>query len=214
MPHKDQSYMLATVDPALLDRVGFPAREAGRRTRPRPRQPAAGLAVAEPRREPGGVLPRRRRLPGVPRAAGPRRRARRRSSTRAATSSVATTAIWRYTPGQRRGIGSQRRSRCMRSAPTVPPTRSSSGRMHRSATRNQSTSAAALYLAVERADVKLRYRSEPVPARVERTAGGFTLAARPARARRRPRPGRRSLRRRCDRRSGRDRRRERVGSPR
>ena len=33
-----------------------------------------------------------------------------------------------------------------------------------------------LYLPVERAEAKLRYRSEAVPARVERTAGGFALA--------------------------------------
>ena len=32
-----------------------------------------------------------------------------------------------------------------------------------------------LYLPVERADVKLRYRSDPVPALVERTTGGFSL---------------------------------------
>jgi tRNA-specific 2-thiouridylase len=32
-----------------------------------------------------------------------------------------------------------------------------------------------LYLPVERADVKLRYRSEPLPARVEPTARGFRL---------------------------------------
>ncbi len=66
-PAKDQSYMLATVDPALLDRIGFPARgrDQGRG--------AGGSGVGRsrgraPTREPGGVLPGGRRLPPLPRA--------------------------------------------------------------------------------------------------------------------------------------------------
>ena len=82
---KDQSYMLSTLDPALLAAHPLSARRAdeggdagrGRACRPRGGQEA---------REPGGVLPRRRRLPGVSRAAGarpPRRRDRRRGRPRA-----------------------------------------------------------------------------------------------------------------------------------
>ena len=58
---KDQSYMLAPFDPAVLDRVEFPL---GGQTKAQTRAEAAasGLEVAE-RREPGGVLPRRRLSP-------------------------------------------------------------------------------------------------------------------------------------------------------
>ena len=55
-------------------------------------------------REPGGVLPRRRRLPLVPRTAWSRplgRRDRRRNGRELGRHD----GVWRYTPGQRRGIG-------------------------------------------------------------------------------------------------------------
>ena len=54
-----------------------PARRAdeGARRAPKPRPP---VSPPPPRREPGGVLPRRRRLPRLPRAPRPRRHARRR----------------------------------------------------------------------------------------------------------------------------------------
>ena len=45
-PAKDQSYMLATVDPALLDRVAFPLGDQGK-SETRAQAAAAGLAVAE-----------------------------------------------------------------------------------------------------------------------------------------------------------------------
>src|SRR5262249_13077296 len=45
-PAKDQSYMLATVDPDLLDRVGFPLGGQGKQAT-RQEAAAAGLAVAE-----------------------------------------------------------------------------------------------------------------------------------------------------------------------
>ena len=78
--HKDQSYMLARLAPRHLPHIRFPL---GTQTKDETRAEAAaaGLAAAQPRREPGGVLPRRRRLSLVPRparAAGGRRRDRRR----------------------------------------------------------------------------------------------------------------------------------------
>ena len=126
-PAKDQSYMLATVDPALLDRVAFPLGTQGKQ---RTRAEAAGRGPRRrrARREPGGVLPRRRRLSRVPRAAGSRPAGRARSSTNGASSSVATTASGATPRVSGAGSGSRPRSRCMRCAPTPPPTRSSSGR--------------------------------------------------------------------------------------
>ena len=81
---KDQSYMLAEVDPGVLGRLWFPL---GGQTKAetRAQAEAAGLAAAGRRREPGGVLPRRRRLPALPRAqraGAPAGAGRRRDRTR------------------------------------------------------------------------------------------------------------------------------------
>ena len=93
--------------PALLDRVRVPARradEGGDARRGRPRRARRGGAAGEP----GGVLPRRRRLPRVPRAPGARAERRRRSSTRAAASSAGTTATGASRPASGAGSGSPR----------------------------------------------------------------------------------------------------------
>ena len=74
-PAKDQSYMLATVDPGLLDRVAFPLGAQGKRSDAR-RGGRRRSRSRRARREPGGVLPGRRRLPHVPRATGTRPRVR------------------------------------------------------------------------------------------------------------------------------------------
>ena len=77
-PRKDQSYMLATRRPAALGRLWFPlGGQTKEQTRARGRRPPASPPRRQ-RREPGGVLPRRRRLPRVPRAARARRRHRAR----------------------------------------------------------------------------------------------------------------------------------------
>ena len=103
-PRKDQSYMLAArrrggarprLVPARRADEGADARRGrGRRARRR----AAS-------REPGGVLPRRRRLPRLPRPPRPAAGARAPSSTRPAASSARHDGFWRFTPGQRRGLG-------------------------------------------------------------------------------------------------------------
>jgi tRNA-specific 2-thiouridylase len=81
---------------------------------------------------------------------------------------------WRFTPGQRRGLGIAApeplyalRVDAAANAVVVGPRRSlASSRVD---VRGQ------LYLPVERAEAKLRYRSPAVPARVTATAGGFAL---------------------------------------
>ena len=102
--HKDQSYMLARLAPRHLSAHPLPARGAdqGRDPRRGRRRGACGGASC---REPGGVLPRGRRLP-------------RRSSTARACPPRAGAIVdeagerlgehggyWRFTPGQRRGLG-------------------------------------------------------------------------------------------------------------
>ena len=88
--------------PALLERSGSPS-ESRARTR-RARRPRRRACRRRSAREPGGVFPRRRRLPRLPRAArapGARRRRRRRGRARAR----AHDGFWRFTAGQRRGLG-------------------------------------------------------------------------------------------------------------
>ena len=171
-PDKDQSYMLAGLDPALLERVWFPL---GDQTKDDTRAEAAQAGLAAARRPEsqeacflGGddyraFLERR----GVKGAEGP----------------VVDTSgkvlgrhdgHWRFTPGQRRGLG-------VASAEPLYALRTIAGTNTvvagpREALACRSLSARGmLHLPVERADAKLRYRSPSVPARVEATSAGFRL---------------------------------------
>ena len=75
------------------------------KTETRAEAAAAGLAAARPRREPGGVLPRGRRLPRRSSTGRGCRQQPARSSTRPAARSATHDGYWRFTPGQRRGLG-------------------------------------------------------------------------------------------------------------
>ena len=172
-PVKDQSYMLATVEPRLLERVAFPLgqRHQGRRSRGGRGRRARRSA---PRREPGGVLPCRRRLPRVPRAPGGAPRRRARSSTRRGAVIGRHDGVWRFTPGQRRGLRLTAneplfalRSDAATNTLVVGPRASLASLRVEARGR--------LYVAVERAEAKLRYRSAAVGARVLPTEGGFAL---------------------------------------
>ena len=66
---KDQSYMLARLDPRVLDRISFPL--GGQSKEETRRRPSAQVSQRPADGEPGGVLPRRRRLSRVPFAPGP-----------------------------------------------------------------------------------------------------------------------------------------------
>ncbi len=110
---KDQSYMLAAVDPALLERVRFPL---GEQTKEETRAEAVCCRARgrAPRREPGGVLPRWRRLPRLPRAPGAPGDAGRDRRPRRRDARARTTGYWRFTPGQRRGLAPRRRAAALR----------------------------------------------------------------------------------------------------
>jgi tRNA-specific 2-thiouridylase len=171
-PAKDQSYMLATVDPALLDRVAFPL---GTTTKAevRAEAAAAGLAAAtRPESQEacflaGGDYRAFLARQGVADAPGP-----------VVDPSGATVGrhdgLWRYTPGQRRGIGvtSPEPLYALRvdvdaNALVVGP------RRLLGTTRVEARGR--LYLDVDDVEAKLRYRSAPVGARVSATADGFSL---------------------------------------
>jgi tRNA-specific 2-thiouridylase len=171
-PAKDQSYMLATVDPALLEHVGFPLGDA---TKADVRREAAdaGLGVARrPESQEACFL-----------AGGDYRAFLERHGIASRPGAIVDVTgdvlgrhdgLWRFTPGQRRGIGvaSAEPLYAIRSDPAtntlvVGPRRALSVRSVIAAGR--------LYVPVTRAEVKLRYRSTPVQATVELIDGGFAL---------------------------------------
>jgi tRNA-uridine 2-sulfurtransferase len=169
---KDQSYMLARLDPEELDRVVFPL---GEQTKAETRAEAqrAGLRVASRGESQEACF-----------LAGDDYRAflDRRGVASAEGSIVDEsgrelgrhTGHWRFTPGQRRGLGV--------SAPQpLYAVRSDAGTNtvvvgpHESLARTRVDVAGSLYLPVERAEVKVRHRSPAVAAGVETTEEGFRL---------------------------------------
>ena len=171
-PAKDQSYMLATVDPALLDRIAFPLGGQGKRTT-RDEAAAAGLAVAERAESQeacflaGDDYRTFLERQGLARRPGP-------IVDRDGVELGRHDGTWRYTPGQRRGIGLATpepvyalRADTRTNTLTVGP---------RSALEvREVTVRGRLYLPVERAEAKLRYRSEAVSAIVVATDDGYVL---------------------------------------
>ena len=169
---KDQSYMLATVDPALLDRVAFPLGGQGKRST-RDEAAVAGLAVAERAESQeacflaGDDYRTFLERQGLARRPGP-------IVDEQGVELGRHDGTWRYTPGQRRGIGLAApepvfalRSDTATNTLTVGP---------RSALEvRQVEVRGRLYLPIERAEAKLRYRSTAVPSLVERTSEGFRL---------------------------------------
>jgi tRNA-uridine 2-sulfurtransferase len=169
---KDQSYMLATLDPATLARLSFPL---GAQTKEETREQAqaAGLAVAGRRDSQeacflGGddyraFLARR----GLEQTPGP---IVDEDGRRVGTHE----GFWRYTPGQRRGLGvaaDQPLYALSTEAATntvVVGPRSSLGRV-RVGVRGR------LDRDTRRVQAKLRHRSPAVMASVERSARGFEL---------------------------------------
>ncbi|HEY3018118.1 MAG TPA: tRNA 2-thiouridine(34) synthase MnmA [Gaiellaceae bacterium] len=171
-PGKDQSYMLAQLDPAKLDRISFPL---GGQTKEETRAEAgrAGLAAAGRGESQEACF-----------LAGDDYRAfLERRGLAAAEGSIVDeegrelgrhSGYWRFTPGQRKGLGVSAagplyalRSDARTNRVVVGP---------RDALARTSVEATGrLYVPVEHAEAKLRYRSEPVAAHVHGTADGFRL---------------------------------------
>jgi tRNA-uridine 2-sulfurtransferase len=169
---KDQSYMLARVDPRGLDRIVFPL---GEQTKEETRKEAerAGLAVAGRSESQeacflaGGdyraFLERR----GLDRSEGPVvDETGRRLGSHA--------GYWRFTPGQRKGLGVASgaplyalRADARTNTVVVGP--------REALARTSIEATGRLYVPVERVEAKLRYRSEAVPASVEEKTDGFRL---------------------------------------
>ncbi len=169
---KDQSYMLATLDPAVLERLWFPL---GGQTKDETRAEAerAGLAVA---RRPDSqeacflagadyrdFLERQ----GLARAEGPIVDELGREVGR-------HDGYWRFTPGQRRGLGIAA-SAPLYAVRTVARDNAVVVGPRESLAVTGVTAAGRMHVPLERCRVKLRARAPLVPARVERAPGGFRL---------------------------------------
>ena len=170
---KDQSYMLAALRPRLLERLWFPLGEQTKADT-RAQAAAAGLAVAtRPESQEacflaGGDYRDFLERHGLPRAGGAIVDEDGRELGR-------HDGVWRYTVGQRRGLGvaaaeplyalgGDVRTQTL----VVGPRRSLAARRVHARGR--------LHLPIQRAEAKLRHRSAAVAARVTASVRGFELA--------------------------------------
>lgn len=169
---KDQSYMLATLDPRVLERVRFPLGDQSK-AETRAEAAAAGLAAAT----------RLESQEACFLAGGDYRSFLERQGLRRVPGPVVDMrgqelgdhdGYWRFTPGQRRGlrISAPRPLYVLRTdratnAVVVGP------REALAVTRVEVRGRR--YLQVTTAEAKFRHRSAPVPARVVPSNGGFSL---------------------------------------
>jgi tRNA-uridine 2-sulfurtransferase len=171
-PAKDQSYMLAGLDPARLERIAFPL---GTQTKDETRAEAerAGLAVARRGESQEACF-----LAGDDYRSFLERRGLDSTEGRVVDEDGQELGrhrgYWRFTPGQRKGLGVSAgeplyalRSDA-RTNTVVVGRRDALGRTDVAAKGR-------LHLPVKRVEAKLRYRSKAVPASVFETASGFRL---------------------------------------
>jgi len=171
-PAKDQSYMLARLDPDRLGRIWFPLGDQDK-AETRAEAERAGLAVAQRAESQEACF-----LAGDDYRAflGRHGLVQREGSIvdEAGRELGAHDGFWGFTPGQRKGIGvaaahplyvlgADARSNTV----VVGPREALARRRVRASGR--------LYVDVERAEAKLRYRSPAVSARVTPSARGFEL---------------------------------------
>ena len=171
-PQKDQSYMLARLDPRHLEQIWFPL---GEQTKEETRAEAerAGLAVARRAESQeacflgGGDYRDFLERHGL---AGREGRIIDEDGKTVGTHD----GFWRFTPGQRRGLG------VSTGRPTFalghdPATNTVVVGPRGSLARRDVTASGRLFASVTRGDAKLRYRSPAVAADIEATGDGFRL---------------------------------------
>jgi tRNA-specific 2-thiouridylase len=171
-PVKDQSYMLARVDPAKLDRISFPL---GAQTKAETRAEAvrAGLAAAG----------RGESQEACFLAGDDYRSFLERRGLEAQEGSIVDedgqevgrhSGYWRFTPGQRKGLGVSAEQPLYAIRSDASTNTVVVGRREALA-RTTIDASGHLYVPVDRAHAKLRYRSEAVPAGIHPHEGGFRL---------------------------------------
>jgi tRNA-specific 2-thiouridylase len=171
-PDKDQTYMLARVDPELLAHVEFPL---GEQTKAETRAEAARAGLAAARRAEsqeacflaGGDYRSFVARHGLAPEEGP-------IVDESGVELGRHDGYWRFTPGQRRGLRVAAaeplyalRSDARTNTLVVGP--------RRSLARTEVAVKGRLYVPVEAVEAKLRYRSPPVHASVAAAADGFVL---------------------------------------
>jgi tRNA-specific 2-thiouridylase len=170
--HKDQSYMLGAVNPALLARVRFPLGEQTKEAT-RAEAGAAGLAAA------GRLESQEACFLG----GDDYRSFLERQGIRAANGDIVDrggTRVgthrghWRYTPGQRRGLGVNG-GRALFVLRTEPATNTVVVGSRDELAVTSIAARGRLYVRVAEAEVKVRHRSAPAAAGVSETDEGFTL---------------------------------------
>ncbi|HEY4977080.1 MAG TPA: tRNA 2-thiouridine(34) synthase MnmA, partial [Gaiellaceae bacterium] len=170
---KDQSYMLAGLDPGLLDRLWFPLAEL-EKSETRERAAVAGLEVAMRPESQEACF-----LAGADYRDFLERRGLLSSSGEVVDESGKRLGqhdgYWRFTPGQRRGLGIASSAGPLYVLRTQAKKNLVVAGPEQALARRSVSARGKLYLPLRRAEAKLRYRSPALPAEVEPTAGGFRL---------------------------------------
>ena len=169
---KDQSYMLAAVDPRLLDRVRFPLGEQTK-AETRAEAAAAGLGAAGRAESQEACF-----LGGDDYRAFLERRGVRRAKGDVIDADGARLGShgghWRFTPGQRRGLQLSA-SRPLYVLRTEAASNTVVVGSHDELATTRVEACGRLYRPVRACEAKLRYRSAPVPAAVAARDDGFAL---------------------------------------
>jgi tRNA-uridine 2-sulfurtransferase len=169
---KDQSYMLARLDPRLLQRIEFPL---GEQTKEETRAEAQRLGLAVARRAESqeacflagddyrSFLERR----GLEASDGP-------IVDEGGDELGRHDGYWRFTPGQRRGLGVAA-TEPLYALRSEPRTNTVVVGPRAALSTTSVTATGRVYIPVQRVAAKLRYRSPAVSATVEPKGGGFRL---------------------------------------
>jgi tRNA-specific 2-thiouridylase len=172
-PVKDQSYMLARLDPRHLCHIWFPLGDQVK-AETRAEAARAGLAVAQRADSQEACFlagddyrPFLERQ-GVARAPGS-------IVDEQGTTLGSHDGFWRFTPGQRRGLGVSAATP-LYALTTDARTNTVVAGPREALARTRVSARGRLYAPVARVTAKLRYRSAAVGADVESTASGFRLA--------------------------------------
>jgi tRNA-specific 2-thiouridylase len=171
-PDKDQSYMLGRVDPAFLDRLWFPL---GGQTKAETRAEAAAAGLAAASRTEsqeacflaGGDYRDFLVRHGLDPAPGP-------IVDEDGNELGRHDGVWRFTPGQRRGIGVAA-PQPLYALRAEPGTSTLVVGPHASLATHTVVARGRLHVPVDRVEAKLRYRSRGLPATVAAAARGFRL---------------------------------------
>jgi tRNA-specific 2-thiouridylase len=171
-PQKDQSYMLARLDPKELDRIWFPLGGQDK-TETRAEAVRAGLDAARRAESQEACF-----LAGDDYRTFLTRHGLEPKPGAIVDEDGITVGehdgFWRYTPGQRKGLGvvAERPLFVLGADPRANTVRVGP---RESLARTHVAAAGSLYVDVDRADAKLRYRSPAVPSSVRVTDDGFEL---------------------------------------